>query len=102
MSAVLTFLAALIEAALDFVFRRKPKDPGVQAVQATNAASHASAEVARDTSHQLNADLSHVDQETTAAADRLRTAGSLREQRDAVSDAIARANQDAGADGSVR
>jgi len=73
-----------------------------EAVKVTNEASRASAQVSRDTEHSLQTELSHVDQDTADDLSRLHDAGSLRDEVATLNDAIARANQDARADGGVQ
>jgi hypothetical protein len=73
-------------------------DPVTHAVEVSNEVGHVSAEVSRSTSDELNKEVQHANAENSAAVERVRNAGSVREQQSAIDDAIARANAPAGSD----
>lgn len=70
------------------------EDAATQAVAMSNESGKLSADVSRDTAQKLNVGLENASSQDSADADRVRNAGSVREQQTAVNDAIARANQD--------
>jgi len=76
----------------------KQPDPVTHAVEVSNEVGHVTAQVSRDTTDALNKEVQHANNETAAAVDAVRHAGSVREQQSAVDDAIARANASAGPD----
>jgi hypothetical protein len=102
LNGVITFVRSLFGGSSATSTTKAAPDATVQAVETANQAAKASADVTRTTSHRLDQELAHVDQETVDTADRVAGADSLRAQRDALADAIARANQDPGADSQLR
>lgn len=75
------------------------EDAASKAVAMSNQAGKLSADVARDTEKNLNVGLENATAQNSSAADRVRNADSVREQQNAVNDAIARANQNPDSNG---
>ncbi|CAM2143868.1 conserved protein of unknown function [Pararobbsia alpina] len=81
-----------------FGFGKKPADENTQAVEVANKAGALSADQARETRAQTEKELSANEAQTTADADAVRNAGSLRDGSDDINQAIARARSHADSD----